>query len=132
MNLTKSQLKQIISEEVGKVLEKIGPPEEPVDVGQRVRATAASAKKSSRARSKEQAKQGITDHERGLMSTLGDQLLSASKVDNLMHGAVFRYAKLLSQELVNVLSHSEQPETAALQSALSALPPEDEGEAPLT
>ena len=136
MKLTKLQLKQIISEEIDKVFEEIGPPganpEEPVDVGQRVRTTAAQGKKAARTRGKGQAGQGITDHERGLMSTLGDQLLAASKVGNLMHGSVFRYAKLLSHELIRVLSRAEQPETMALQSALEALPEEgEEGQPPL-
>ena len=139
MKLTKSQLKQIIEEELKKVGEAIGGQgEETVDLSRDApRQTQAATKKKFRTVAKKVGGQGISDLERGLMSALGDQLLAAAKVDNIAIGAPFRYAKLLSRALIKVVSKSQpagEPlpqETSKLQSAVEEIDA-DPGVAPPT
>lgn len=132
MKLTKLQLKQIIEEELKKVFSEIEVVQgEPVDVAQRGRATSSTARKQMRGRAKEVGGQGISDQERGLIDALGDQLLAAAKVDNIVIGEAFRYAKLLSMALIKIMSKSQSQEggdlpqeTSRLQDALKAVEPD--------
>ena len=118
MKLTKSQLKQIIEEELKKVVEEIGGQGEETDL-RKVRTTATAGRKAPRGRSKHQADPGIKPHERGLINALGQQLVDAAKEGNIVVGRAFQLALRLSDELVKLA-----PEATPLASALEAVPRE--------
>ena len=89
MKITKSQLKQIIREEFGKVK------------GATVRQTAAQD-------IQQKVAGGINDQERGIIQQLQQQLAQAAQVGNIASGKVLRLAQMLSAELVKTTPNQPQ------------------------
>tara|TARA_Y100000296_G_C4942116_1_gene141996 strand:+ start:140 stop:481 length:342 start_codon:yes stop_codon:yes gene_type:complete len=102
MKLTTLELKQIVREELKKVVEGD-------DFG---KAGAGETRKSGYEAAKETGKGGITDQERGIILKLQQQLIQAARQGNIVQGNALRYAKLFSQELEKMIGPVEQPTTA--------------------
>ena len=91
MKLTTLELKQIIREELKKVVETNGP--------EFTKSTTGETRKSGFEQAKETGKGGITDQERGVIRKVQELLVQGAKMGNILQGNAIRYAKLLAEEL---------------------------------
>jgi hypothetical protein len=85
MKITKTQLKQIIKEEV--------------DALGKEKATVSQIRSRAMAAAKAQGAQGITAQERGLIKQLSDMLVSGAEETNILSGTVVTRIKQLAAEL---------------------------------
>jgi hypothetical protein len=85
MKITKTQLKQIIKEEV--------------DALGKEKATVSQIRSRAMPAAKAQGAQGITDQERGLIKQLSDMLVSGAEETNILSGTVVTRIKQLAAEL---------------------------------
>ena len=85
MKITKTQLKQIIKEEV--------------DALGKEKATVSQIRSRATAAAKAQGAQGITAQERGLIKQLSDMLVSGAEETNILSGTVVTRIKQLAAEL---------------------------------
>ena len=104
MKITKSQLKQIIKEEFGKV-------------------KTAAVRKGTAQDVKQKVAGGITDQERGIIQKLQNQLAQAAQTGNIASGAIMRWATRLSQELEKVTPDQQQQQQAQPQQVREAHAP---------
>jgi len=101
MKLTTLELKQIIREELKKVVE--------VDTFGKV--GAGEARKAGYEAAKETGKGGVTDQERGIIRKLTQELIQAAKKGNIVQGAALTLARRFSSALEKIIGPTAQPDT---------------------
>ena len=102
MKLTKTQLKQIIKEELA-LFEINGQEEEVVEPEEEGKLSREKARKAGIEQAKTVGTAGITDDERGVMKNIMGKLQTAAADGNIMTGKPFLLMQKLAEALVELI-----------------------------